>query len=222
MDRDTAVTLIKQKCGFRTDPTLTQRIISALQLAQEELEKGGVMTAAGYATEVPWFLRKEDQPLNLLANTNEVNLPADFIREVEDEGPWYPNSTGAGNPPIYLDKAESGAARRSFTGATSGPQVYQLRASTIWLFPSTDTDLTFYWTYLGKDDALTTNIENKWLKWVPNLLVGHAGLSIATDLRDKDAAQEFNRLEVTGQKQLLILNVQRQMTNRRTAIGRNK
>lgn len=222
MERDTAVALIKQKCGFRRASTLDEKIVSALKNSQEVLEKGGLMTEAGYVTELPWFLRKDDQELTLLAGENSITLPSDFIREVEDEGPWFPNTNGTGNPPIYLEKAGSGVARRTFPGSTSGPQVYQVRSTDLFIYPATDENLTLYWTYIGKDTALDSNIENAWLKWVPQLLIGHAGQGVASDLRDMEAVKEFSRLKVEGQKQLLILNVQREMSNRRTAIGRNK
>lgn len=220
MDRDTAVAQIKQKCGFRTDKT--NEIIATLQASQEVLEKGGLQTEAGFSTEMPWFLRVEDQPLALTAGSNSVNLPDNFIRELEDTGPWYPDSTGTGRPPIYLEKAGSGIARRTFTGTTLGPQIYELRVSTLWVYPAPEEALTLYWSYYAKDDVLTTNIENKWLKYVPNLLIGHAGQGVAADLRDFDASKEFVRLKLEGQKQLLTQNVSREVTNRRTAIGRYK
>lgn len=218
MDRDTAVAVIKQKSGWRTDKDA--QIITALQTSQEVLEKGGLATEAGYATEVPWFLRKDDQPLSLAAGATTIALPSDFLREVEDEGPWLADTTSTSSPPTYLAKAGSGAARRTFIGLTSGPQIYQVRNTDLFLFPAFEDALTLYWSYYGKDVILDTNVENQWLKWVPNLLIGHAGQGFANDLRDKDAAEEFKRMKLEGQRQLMILNVSREVTNRRTSIGR--
>lgn len=219
MDRDTAVNLIKQKTGFRTSGE--SAIIAALQASQETLSFGGVMTEANYSTEVPWFLLVEAQTLDLTAGSNLVALPDDFIKEAEDTGPWFPNLvTGTGQPPVYLEKASPGFAQRTLLGTVSGPQVYEIRADEIWIYPAFDEDVTLYWSYYAKDVILDSNIENKWLKWVPSLLIGHAGQSYAADVRDKEAATEFSRLKLEGQKQLLTQNVQRQTANRRTSFGR--
>lgn len=218
MLRDAAIALIKQKTGFRTDKD--DLILIALQNSQEILSYGGVVTEANYSTEVPWFLRAEDQTLTLLAGSNTITLPANFIKEIDDEGPWYPDTNGTGRPPIYLEKASPGASRRTFTGSTAGPQTYQLRSTDLFIWPASEDDLTLYWTYYARDaDTLTGNTENKWLKWVPSLLIGHAGQGIASDLRDTSAVEEFKRLKLEGQKQLLTQNVQRETANRRTAFG---
>lgn len=222
MDRDTAVAFIKQKIGFRNSASADAQIITALKASQEVLEKGGLATEAGFATEVPWFLRKNDQPLTLLADATTIALPSDFIREVEDEGPWFPDATDTGIPPTFLEKAGSGIARRTFTGSTAGPQIYQVRATDIFIYPASDVALTLYWSYYANDTILTANVENMWLKWVPNLLIGHAGQGYASDLRDTAAAEEFKRMKLEGQRQLMILNVSREVSNRRTAIGRYK
>jgi hypothetical protein len=169
---------------------------------------------------MPWFLRKDDQPLALVADATSITLPADFLREVEDEGPWFPDSTGTGIPPIFLEKAVAGVARRTFTGSTAGPQIYQVRNTDLFIYPASDEDMTLYWTYYGKDVTLDNDVENQWLKWVPNLLIGYAGQGYASDLRDTAAAEEFKRMKLEGQRQLLVLNVAREATNRRTSIGR--
>lgn len=220
MDRDTAVTLIQQKTGFRSGQA--DIIVERLQASQDILSFGGVMTEANYSTEVPWFLRKVDQPLTLSAGATVITLPDDFIKEVEDTGPWYPDTSSTGEPPIYLDKASPGASKRTFTGSTAGPQIYELRVTDMLVYPASEDALTLYWDYFGKDDLLDSNIENLWLKWVPSLLIGHAGQGFATDMRDAEAVKEFTRMKLEGQKQLLTQNVQREMTNRRTSIGRYK
>jgi hypothetical protein len=220
MDRDTAVRVIKQKCGFRQNAERDNQIVAALQQSQQLLEQGGLITEAGFATELPWFLKVYDQEIALPADTNEVNLPSNFLREAEDEGPWFPDTSVSGEPPIYLEKAGSGVSRRTFTGTTLGPQIYDVRTTTLYIYPASDEALTLKWTYFAKDTVLTGNVENGWLKYVPSLLIGHAGQGFAADLRDAEAAKEFSRMKVEGQKQLLIANVSREMTNRRTSIGR--
>ena len=54
------------------------------------------------------------------------------------------------------------------------------------LYPTPDRIYTLNGAYYAKDAPLTTNIENKWLKELPLILVARAGLMIAAGLRDKD------------------------------------
>lgn len=217
MDRAAAVELIKQNTGFRQNND--DIIIAALKNSQEILSYGGVLTEAGYSTEVPWFLRFEDQTLPIVAGDTSVPLPEGFIREIDDEGPWFPDTSITGEPPVYLQKASPGASRRTFTGTTSGPQTYQIGVEDLLFWPAASEAMTLHWTYYKKDVVLSSNIENKWLLHVPSLLIGHAGQGIAAAFRDTEAVKEFVRLKLEGQKQLLTQNMNREFANRRTAFG---
>lgn len=175
MLRDVAVARVKQMLGFRKDQDAN--IVQAMQEVQSELEK---------EPELPDFLRKTYSGLVTVANVRTVNVPSDFIREWEQDQMNITTSDG----PQSVVKDELGFLRIRYTD-TGVPLKYALVNKQFYLFPMPDQIYTIDGTYYAKDAVLSTNIENLWLENIPEILIGGAGVLLATGLRDKDAIQLF-------------------------------
>lgn len=178
MLRSEAVAEIQRILGFRLDNS--SDIIEELKRSQEFLE----------SSLRPWFLLKERQPLTATANQQTVALPSDFIgpaREPADD--------------LFLQEDDGSltALERVFQSEISGietakPECYALRVSDILLYPIPDQNYNLLYTYFAKDSVLDTDIENKWLKYAPYVLIGEAGKRIASALRSDSAFQVFAQM----------------------------
>lgn len=189
MLRDDAVLRIQNGLGFRT--SLASTIVSRLQEAQDELEKG---------KSLPRFLMVEDAVLTLVQGTREVVLPPGYLREVDDGYIW----SASLKPPrlIRVPDINSGLAILRNIGENDPvpPTVYTILSQTIWFFTVAAKTYTMEWSFYKSADVLTQNIENAWLadaagRW---WLIGEAGWRIAQDLRDPAATALFDAMRSRG------------------------
>lgn len=216
MDRDTAVARIQDRLGFRTD--LVATIQNALQDAQDELERGTSLPHWLWAQDTVFTLTPTVPPT---PDPIEVALPAGFIREsMEQEGNLYYQLTGSLSK-IFIQKMDFREAEEYFysrrlvwwdgTAITvqsegadptpGAPKAYVLRQSTARFYPGPDKVYTLKWTYYKHDSALNganvgdgTVTPNGWLTNAPWLLIGEAGLLVATTIRDGDGVDVFSRI----------------------------
>lgn len=198
MQRDTAVARIQRGLAFRTD--LSNEIVDALKEAQRKREAGKTP---------PWFLLNEDQPLSITAAT--INLPVDFWRTGRKEKikVTIPGSVLPAMIPRYdLDDA---IALFGALGSGAPVNAYVLRTLTLRFFPAPNTTYSAVWSYYKHDQVLDTNIENLWLKYAPDLLIGDAGMIIASDLRDQAAVAIFQGLQATGEREAFVETVLREL-----------
>lgn len=215
MDRDSAISRIKRKLSFRTGTNLDTVIVEALIDAQRKLENSAVVLPNGLRTPVPWFLY-EVVPIPLVVDQGSYAFPTGFIKEVED---LPPNVEADNGQELTLIKTIPVAARDVLVPTEGPPQVYYIVGETFVVLPTPNDTYTWNLPSYMRDAELSTNIENKFLKWVPDLMIGLAGAEIAGDLRDKSAKAEFQELIVSGGIMLWDQKLSQEMTNRRTAIG---
>lgn len=210
MDRDTAVSHIKEGLGFRTD--LDDRIVLRLQRVQDLLEQGKTL---------PWFLIEEGVTIAVTAG-NDATIPDGFIREVEYEHALHYRESLT-TAPVYLRKVGYDEGLDEYGDASDGdvPVAYSIRKTTFRLFPRTTAAVTLYWDYYKRADPLTSNIENPWLANSPWLLIGNAGASIAKTLRNKGAESEFTEVAQAAWDAVMKENALRQSANRTYILGRN-
>jgi hypothetical protein len=188
--RTEAVQRINDGLGFRPDGhSLEAKIILRLQEAQRDLESGKTL---------PRFLIREDQELLLAAGAHTAALPADFIREDDDNRLHFftPTSDIARylKPKRYSDAVVANLREQG----PVGPSIYVIRATTVDFITTADTNYTLIWNYYKSGALLTSNIENEWLAGAPEWLIGEAGIRIATDARDAEAVQLFSALATKG------------------------
>jgi hypothetical protein len=188
--RTEAVRRINDGLGFRPDGhSLEPKIILRLQEAQRDLEKGKTL---------PRFLIREDQTITLLAGGHSALLPADFIREDDDNRLHFFNVSSDIaqylKPKRYSDAVVANLREQG----PIGPSVYVIRASTIDFITKADVNYTLTWNYFASDQILTVDVENGWLREAPEWLIGEAGYRIAKDARDPDAVTLFDGLRTQG------------------------
>ena len=209
MDRDTAVERVQETLGFTT--AHTTKIISRLQDAQVDLEKG--MT-------LPWFLRTEISSISTVAAEERVKLPSDFLRQWEEDPLWYYNADAEETADVWkaLIKEELETLRNDLPG-TGSPQAYSLDDSYFRIFPTPDAAYVLKMIYYKADALLTTNVENLWLEHFPWLLIGIAGAPLAAGLRDKEAVSVFAALEAKHHAKMVVDTEARIHAGRRYVMG---
>lgn len=206
MKRDEAVLRIQRNLGFRKD--LDAVIIDALQDSQEELEREPFL---------PWFLREDDfTSLATTADVEKVALPAGFLREVEDDGLYYYDTTEATY--TSLGKEDIEFLRRVLPG-TGAPQAYWLSKDSIFIFPTPDAIYTLRLIYYKADTKLATNVENAWLKHAFDLVIGVAGQKVAAPIRDANAFNIFKEMEAKARARMLADSEAREHEHRRYIMG---
>lgn len=206
MIREEAINLMRMILGFRTD--LEAACITALQNAQISLELG---------PEKPWFLVSEISYADTVAGEPRVRVPTSMLQEVDNALMYYINDDAE---KVELTKDEVDVLTRQYGNATSAaPKAYALDGLNFVFFPAPDAVYRIYMQFFEKDTTLDTNIENRWLKYIPNLLIGEAGLIISAAVRDKEAMKEFGRLRQEAALLLLSQNTDRDLANRELQIG---
>lgn len=194
MTRDEAVAIIKETMGFRLD--LDEAAQRRLKLAQVHFERGIIL---------PSFLISEQSYITTDANAERIVKPSDFIKEVDEDGLCYfPNGLGNEEGRVALVKDDLDVLQRNYQAGTKGPpEAYALLGNYFRIFPTPDDVYVVKMYYYQKDEVLNSNIENKWLREVPYLLIGEAGMSLSSGARDKDAKAEFSRMK---QEALMLMN----------------
>lgn len=210
MLRSAAVSLIQEQLGFRTD--LESNIITHLQLAQIQLEKGPTK---------PWFLISEDSYTDTEADEQRLLIPEDFIQEADQCVIRYvPDDADEPSDEVDLRKDFFDVLRTNFAETASGPpQAYALVGNYFRLFPTPDDIYRLHMIYYKKDDVLDTDIENLWLEHAPKLLMGAAGKEIARALRDSAALATFMAWEQEDRLLLFGQNTAREMENMDMQVG---
>lgn len=94
MDRDTAVSRLQRRLGFRTD--LEAAIIDELQQAQIEHEEE-------FLASPPWFLLEEISSASTVAGEERLPVPENFLQECEQGTLWVYDSS-EDDPWIELPK----------------------------------------------------------------------------------------------------------------------
>lgn len=212
MTRDEAVTLMKQIMGFRK--TLDTECQIALRAVQNKLELGLIK---------PWWMVAENHTIRTDdSGEQRIALPDGFIEETDDDVLTYiPDTVEGGSPTeVPLIKDDYKALRHAYRASSAAPpEAYALHGKYVWVFPVPDDMYQLRWTFYKRDTTLTSNIENNWLKYVPELLIGEAGLMIATAVRDAEAKAEFTRLKQEGLIMLAGHEASRESANRVYQMG---
>jgi hypothetical protein len=219
MTRDEAVIEIQNLLGFTT--ILQEPIQRELRWAQDRLENGPIR---------PWFLKEDRAFTFTVAGESRILLPEgalEFLDEDEDSALWYAPDSGAPDQEIIKEDLDFLIKNQAnFAGVDEDevveqgvPQFYALSGNYFRLFPTPDAIYKIRMIYFKKDTPLTANIENKWLKYAPWLLIGEAGSVLSVSARDKVAQAEFARLRSTGAITLNTQTEARLHANRNYVMG---
>lgn len=183
-----------------------------MKLAQIDLELGPTL---------PWFLISEQSYITTTADEQRLVLPTDFIREVDEARFVYiPATTADDTTPVDLVKDDYDQLASDYADADAGPpEAYALFGSYFRVFPTPDASYTIKMIYYKKDTVLTSNVENNWLANAPRLMMGKAGIAIATALRDMQAVEIFRSWEAEGRTTLYNADEARKHANRVYQMG---
>lgn len=202
MLRDDAVSIIKGRLARWNDTVLANYIIVELKAAQQRNE---------LMEPLPWFLLTESSYTVTVEDEERIEIPADFIREADEDAFWVEDASGNWTK---LIKDDYDYIRGRFTG-TGIPERYALVGRYLRVRPAPDGVYNVHMIYYGKDEALSTNIENKWLANAPEVLIADAGHVIASRyVRNDSAAAEFKQDFMRARKELLVANQARLDANR--------
>lgn len=207
MLRSTAVSLIAQRLGNRTD--LDARIITEMQLVQSTLEED--------PTILPWFLITPIARIECRAGDDRLPLPTNFIMEHEHGSFWRYDST-AEDKWIEMKKGTMDRLKEEYTGS-GPPERYTLVGNTFRLFPTPDIVYEFRMLYHSRDEVLTSDIENRWLRYAPELIISETGKVISSYIEQTNAFKLFKESASNAKARLLAMNIARNMANRDLFIG---
>jgi hypothetical protein len=222
MLRDDGVARIMEQYSYRVSSNVQATILANMELAQNTLELAPVK---------PWFLVSEDTYTTTTISEERVTLPADFLQEVEDATFKYRPDDWPSTKELDLIKDDYDVLRKNFAQGDGGdsdtdpaeartPQAYALLGTYFRIFPLPDAVYTVRLIYFKKAIALTTNVENEWLKYAPLLFLGTVGMLVAKGpLRDAQAVSTFQDWIGVGQAALNSQNEARDHANRTYQMG---
>lgn len=185
MLRDAITSLILARLVRPADPVLSVAIPTEMQLLQStELEGGDFL---------PWFCRKDD-PTSLVtvAGTETVALPVDFLR-FQEVGLYYYDPTQlvvpGGQPWTRIKRyLNYDVMIAKFAATPSSPVTFKAPSGyhqsdngLIYLAPIPQQVWQLRIRYYYSQPVLTTNIENNWTKYAPDLVAAVVGEKMARD-----------------------------------------
>ena len=193
MIRADAVKRVQQLLGFRTD--LQEDIEIALRQAQEKAENGSMHF-------LPWFLRKDFTATIQPADT-DVLLPQDFIREYEhDVDAVFVSGLGPIKRVPHISSEGQGSMIGGFSYAIKYDADEEASILTFWPRFSQEAVLTI--SYYAEARILDGDIENSWLKYASQYIIGLAGEVIAEGLKDMKAVERFLNEQSEGRSAILV------------------
>ena len=209
MDRSAALTIIKNRLGNIQGTAHDSLIVTNMQLVQETVMEGGDFK--------PWFLRSLDQALVTITDTRDVATPTGFLEEIESSvSMWYLDSDGAYNEVEKEDFFDL----RDLYGVTEGsPKKYALSNESFQIFPLPDAVYNLRLDAYVRDTALTTNIENNWLKYGADWVIAETARQTAMDLQYQKLGQNFEQDSAKARARLYVQHVSREEAGRTRKMG---
>lgn len=223
MTRDEGIAYIKRQLSFRT--TLDSEIADEMLLAQTMLEDGPTK---------PWFLLSERSIVQVTVDDERIPVPSDFLQEYDSEGLCYVpdpddqityprrplQKMGYDELQINYDSIPADAEEAAANPLERIPLAYALAGDYFRIRHIPDDQYYISMIYYKKDTTLETNVENGWLKHVPYLLLGTAGLQISEGpIRDMTATKVFQQWIQVGAAVLYKRNEAREHANQDYQMG---
>lgn len=202
MIRSEAVALIAARLGNRTD--LNNSIITEMKLMQSTLEAGEF---------TPWFLLTEFSTITGSPGEERIPVPADFILEYEHGTLWIYDASDTADPWKELTKDDYDALKAAKTGSTR-PTSYALVGQNFRVLPVPDAAYTYKMIYYANAQALSSDIENAWLKYAADWLITETGAKMAPYLGMGEAAATFRADALIAKNRVLKLHEAREHANR--------
>lgn len=209
MDRDTAVSLIESRVGFRSD--LTDYIVQEMQAAQTYLEE--------HSDYLPDFLLTERATITMTADEERVALPDEFLREQEDYLPILYDTDGTTRLARLSKEDLYDLEEEYHDDSTDQPKHFALHGPYFRLFPIPDAAYKLKLYFYKAASPLTTNFENAWLKHCPDWLIGETGFRVALFLQLPKMVEIFKAVRDTAKESYRVADEARRHANRRYRMG---
>lgn len=198
--------ILMKRLGNRTDPDLRASCLAEMKIAQEQLES---------AETLPWFIMSESASASTKAGERRLRLPADFLRESDEQELVIVKSDGTEK---NVEKHSFDELHNHYGEQEGEPEAYAVRGEYLVFFPKPDAvfSVKFSSYYARQQPPIdTTDTPNKWFEHVADLLIAKAGVQIATNyLKDVDLAGVFVGNQKEAERRLFHLEVAREEANR--------
>lgn len=207
MLRDAAVDIMMKRLGNSNDISLRDDIITEMVQAQATVLEGDVLK--------PWFLVSEEASNATTAGEERVPLPVDFMSLWEEIG-LYRYDAALDDPYVEMCRADWEDIKQALNYSDK-PTHWDIGGQYLLMRPLADAAYPLRFWYIARGVSLAgvygdvvTNIENVWLEWAADWLIGETGSVIAeqylqmTDQRVKTWKDQAIR----GRERIRKLNVQ--------------
>lgn len=200
MFRNDLFALLAQRLGNRQD--LIPRMETEVLLLQEIRLEQNVW--------LPWFLETEMAWTTTTPGEERVQLPVDFLGEVEEQALWRVDDTRL--VPIQKMDYDDMLVRFPMEGT---PRAYAVGNGYLFLRPVPTEEITLRMRYLARAEPLTSNIENVWLKYASDVVIAELGAVLAKQhMQHGELAATFAEDAKLAWDRLYKVHIGRQETNR--------
>ncbi len=208
MTRDEVLEIIQFRLGDHSG--MPARALSEMPLLQSITLEGNSW--------LPWFLEVDSVGLATEAGTRSVDLPLDFLAEMEEGHLW-----------LTVDGVVKRLVKKDFDTALAmypedgTPLLYAIGSTTLSLFPKPDAVYDLDLKYYGKATAMqAANVETPWLQHAADLVIALLCEILAgTHLQNPQLAQTFQKAGVDAWNRLYAKHTARQETNQARSLGGN-
>lgn len=171
----------------------------------------------------PWFLTSEQATATMTANEQRLQIPSDFLGEVEEGALYVLNP--ASNKYVGLRREDYDFLSDKYADSAPGlPREYSLEGHLYYrLFPTPDLAYTARQRFYERDTAfnlVAADAENRWLKFASDLLLAAGGWQYASKhLQNAELASGFAGDIAAAWARLKGENEMRKHTNRDYEMG---
>ena len=218
MLRDAAVDILMKRLGNIQNEALRQDIINEMVVAQETVLEGDVFH--------PWFLVSEEASSQTIIGDERVLLPTDYLMPWEYGGLFRFDDT-LDDPYVEMDREDWDIIKEQLNYSDT-PTCYDIAGQYLLMRPLADAIYPLRFWYIGREPSLAgtygdtaTNIENNWLKYAADWLIGEVGMVIADQYLSykPDRVKKFEQQAIRGRNRLLATNVEQEEALKRRVMG---
>lgn len=211
MDLTQAILEIRTGLSGRT--VIDAQAIRSLNSVQRGLEEG---------LSLPDFLLAYDVAIAVTAADPNITLPTGFLRMHDDYDMYFEDVT---NGRTKIKRRKDSEARDAY-GAVEDSEnaiVWVLRSKTTGLLiPTPTASATYYLTYYKAEPILSSGTTaNKWLDFLPDVMIGAAGLELAQAAGYKEGIAFFQQRINRGERIRMGGIVDQELQGRTLVMGRN-
>jgi hypothetical protein len=207
MLRDEVASLIAQRCGKRTD------LISAITAEMQYVQ---VFVLEQHSW-VPWFLETEHSETTTTATEERIQLPEDFLDEIEDQHLWVWAEEEDDWSPLEKEEYDVGAVKYPGSGR---PKAYSIVGDYFTLHPNPDAVYRLRMRYYKHAESLANNIENEWLKYAAAVMIAECGQIIAGRyVMNAELEGRFKQDAVNAWDSLYRQHIRRENVNKQMSMG---